>query len=76
MTDDYLIYTFTLNYNPQPLGGVPVVRTSKAAVIVECHYPRYVDQLQVWQTNKHANVNMQIKDLVLCKFCIGRLNLL
>lgn len=43
MTEDYLIYTFTLNYNPQPLGSAPVVRTSKAAVIVECHYPRYVD---------------------------------
>ncbi|XP_040894236.1 zona pellucida sperm-binding protein 3-like [Toxotes jaculatrix] len=40
MTEDALIYTFTLNYNPQPLGGAPVVRTSKAAVIVECHYPR------------------------------------
>ncbi|XP_076589244.1 zona pellucida sperm-binding protein 3-like [Chaetodon auriga] len=40
MTEDSLIYTFTLNYNPQPLGGAPVVRTSKAAVIVECHYPR------------------------------------
>ncbi|XP_042267776.1 zona pellucida sperm-binding protein 3-like [Thunnus maccoyii] len=40
MTEDALIYTFTLNYNPQPLGGAPVVRTNKAAVIVECHYPR------------------------------------
>ncbi|XP_049929882.1 zona pellucida sperm-binding protein 3-like [Epinephelus moara] len=40
MTEDSLIYTFTLNYNPQPLGGAPVVRTSSAAVIVECHYPR------------------------------------
>ncbi|XP_039990169.1 zona pellucida sperm-binding protein 3-like [Xiphias gladius] len=40
MTEDALIYTFTLNYIPQPLGGAPVVRTSKAAVIVECHYPR------------------------------------
>nr|ASL70077.1 choriogenin L [Paralichthys olivaceus] len=40
MTEDALIYTFTLNYNPQSLGGSPVVRTSKAAVIVECHYPR------------------------------------
>ncbi|KAM7414416.1 hypothetical protein PAMA_019300 [Pampus argenteus] len=40
MTEDYLVYTFTLNYNPQPLGGAPVVRTSKAAVFVECHYPR------------------------------------
>uniref|UniRef100_A0A665USU5 Zona pellucida sperm-binding protein 3 n=1 Tax=Echeneis naucrates TaxID=173247 RepID=A0A665USU5_ECHNA len=41
MTQDSLIYTFTLNYDPQPVGDSPVVRTSKAAVIVECYYPRY-----------------------------------
>nr|XP_020468359.1 zona pellucida sperm-binding protein 3-like [Monopterus albus] len=40
MTENSLIYTFTVNYNPQPLGNAPVVRTSKAAVHVECHYPR------------------------------------
>nr|XP_061812533.1 zona pellucida sperm-binding protein 3-like [Nerophis lumbriciformis] len=41
MTDDTLIYTFTLNYSPTRLGGSPVVRTNEAAVIVECHYPRH-----------------------------------
>ncbi|XP_068578817.1 zona pellucida sperm-binding protein 3-like [Cebidichthys violaceus] len=40
MTENALIYTFTLNYAPQPLGDSPVVRTNKAAVIIECHYPR------------------------------------
>ncbi|KAG7217426.1 hypothetical protein INR49_021593 [Caranx melampygus] len=40
MFEDSLVYTFTLNYNPQPVGDSNVVRTSKAAVIVECHYPR------------------------------------
>lgn len=40
MTKDSLIYTFVLNYDPKPVGGAPVVRTSKAAVYVECHYPR------------------------------------
>ncbi|KAM4554229.1 zona pellucida sperm-binding protein 3-like [Fundulus diaphanus] len=40
MTNDALIYTFVLNYNPTPVGLSPVVRTSQAAVIVECHYPR------------------------------------
>lgn len=44
MTDDSIIYTFTLNYNPLALGDSQVVRTAKAAVIVECHYPRYVLQ--------------------------------
>jgi len=42
MSEDALIYTFILNYNPKPLGSSAVVRTNQAAVIVECHYPRYV----------------------------------
>ncbi|CAK6968983.1 zona pellucida sperm-binding protein 3-like [Scomber scombrus] len=40
MDEHFLIYTFQLNYDPQSLGPSPVVRTTKAAVIVECHYPR------------------------------------
>nr|XP_049579446.1 fibrinogen alpha-1 chain-like isoform X10 [Syngnathus scovelli] len=40
-TDEALIYTFSLNYNPTRLGESPVVRTNEAAVIVECHYPRH-----------------------------------
>ncbi|XP_054475776.1 zona pellucida sperm-binding protein 3-like [Anoplopoma fimbria] len=40
LSEDALIYTFTLNYVPQPVGPSPVVRTSQAAVYVECHYPR------------------------------------
>uniref|UniRef100_A0A8C5D4Q0 Zona pellucida sperm-binding protein 3 n=1 Tax=Gouania willdenowi TaxID=441366 RepID=A0A8C5D4Q0_GOUWI len=39
-TDDSLIYTFHLNYSPSQLPNTPVVRTSEAAVFVECHYPR------------------------------------
>ncbi|KAF3688924.1 Zona pellucida sperm-binding protein 3 [Channa argus] len=41
MTRDTLIYTFTVNYNPRTHSNAPVVRTSKAAVLVECHYPRF-----------------------------------
>ncbi|XP_020513430.2 zona pellucida sperm-binding protein 3-like [Labrus bergylta] len=40
MTEDSLIYTWVVNYTPKPLGDSPVVRTSQAAVIVECHYQR------------------------------------
>ncbi|KAJ3598636.1 hypothetical protein NHX12_002141 [Muraenolepis orangiensis] len=40
MSADSLIYSFTLNYNPRAIGNTPVVRTSGAAVTVECHYPR------------------------------------
>lgn len=44
MLVDSIVYTFTLNYNPRDLSGQGVVRTEKAAVIVECYYPRYIDQ--------------------------------
>ncbi|XP_072769826.1 zona pellucida sperm-binding protein 3-like isoform X2 [Nerophis lumbriciformis] len=40
MTDDSLIYQFKLFYSPSQLVGTPIVRTPKAVVIVECHYPR------------------------------------
>ncbi|XP_072241774.1 zona pellucida sperm-binding protein 3-like [Leuresthes tenuis] len=40
MSNDALIYSFTLNYNPKPLGSSAVIRTNQVAVIVECHYPR------------------------------------
>ncbi|XP_038155874.1 zona pellucida sperm-binding protein 3-like [Cyprinodon tularosa] len=40
LTNDALVYTFILNYNPRAVGASPVIRTSQAAVIVECHYPR------------------------------------
>ncbi|XP_062246871.1 zona pellucida sperm-binding protein 3-like [Platichthys flesus] len=43
LTEDSLIYTFTLNYIPQSLADSPVVRTSRAAVIVDCHYQRKQD---------------------------------
>ncbi|CAL8358635.1 unnamed protein product [Lota lota] len=40
MNADYLIYSYILNYNPQTIGGTPVIRTTGAAILVECHYPR------------------------------------
>ncbi|KAM8891203.1 zona pellucida sperm-binding protein 3-like [Spinachia spinachia] len=39
-TEEAIIYTFTMNYDPRPVGSTPVVRTDQAPVIVECHYPR------------------------------------
>ena len=40
MTENELVYTFTLLYVPEPFAGTPVVRTGGAAVSVECHYMR------------------------------------
>ncbi|XP_064168704.1 uncharacterized protein LOC135241879 isoform X5 [Anguilla rostrata] len=40
MTEDSLIYTFSLNYQPKALVGTPIVRSSEAVVLIQCHYPR------------------------------------
>ncbi|XP_051501695.1 zona pellucida sperm-binding protein 3-like [Myxocyprinus asiaticus] len=39
MTDNELVYTFTLIYTPKALVGTPVIRAA-AAVGIECHYSR------------------------------------
>ncbi|XP_067274665.1 zona pellucida sperm-binding protein 3-like [Pseudorasbora parva] len=40
MTNDELVYTFTLLYTPEALVGTPIVRADAAAVRIECHYSR------------------------------------
>ncbi|XP_035243668.1 zona pellucida sperm-binding protein 3-like isoform X1 [Anguilla anguilla] len=39
-TEDSLVYTFTLNYQPKALGATPIIRTSDAVVGIGCHYMR------------------------------------
>uniref|UniRef100_A0A674DN37 Zona pellucida sperm-binding protein 3 n=1 Tax=Salmo trutta TaxID=8032 RepID=A0A674DN37_SALTR len=43
MTEDVLIYTFTLVYEPKPLANTSIVKTSAAMVDIECHYLRNHD---------------------------------
>uniref|UniRef100_A0A4W5RL01 Zona pellucida sperm-binding protein 3 n=1 Tax=Hucho hucho TaxID=62062 RepID=A0A4W5RL01_9TELE len=43
MTEDSLVYVFTLRYTPTPLGSSPIVRTREVVVWVECHYQRRHD---------------------------------
>lgn len=40
MSEDVLIYQFTLDYTPSPVGDAQIVRTTGATVSIECHYPR------------------------------------
>ncbi|XP_051571412.1 zona pellucida sperm-binding protein 3-like [Myxocyprinus asiaticus] len=41
VTENELVYTFSLIYTPRDyLGGGPIVRSSGAVVGIECHYPR------------------------------------
>ncbi|KAG2465346.1 ZP3 protein, partial [Polypterus senegalus] len=35
-----IVYTFTLDYNPSPIDGLPIVRTNPAVVQIECQYNR------------------------------------
>ncbi|XP_045063616.1 zona pellucida sperm-binding protein 3-like [Coregonus clupeaformis] len=43
MTDDSLVYVFTLRYTPATLGSSPIVRTREVELWVECHYQRKHD---------------------------------
>nr|BAJ61010.1 egg envelope protein [Anguilla japonica] len=40
MTEDTLVYTFTIRYQPKAIGVTPIIRTNDAAVGVQCHYMR------------------------------------
>nr|AAI52496.1 Zp3a.2 protein [Danio rerio] len=40
MTDDELVYVFTIDYKPAVLPNIPVVRSNSASVNIECHYSR------------------------------------
>ncbi|XP_043088430.1 zona pellucida sperm-binding protein 3-like isoform X3 [Puntigrus tetrazona] len=40
MTEDELVYTFSVTYTPVALGDAPITRTDSAVIGVQCHYPR------------------------------------
>ncbi|XP_077467279.1 zona pellucida sperm-binding protein 3-like [Stigmatopora argus] len=40
ITDDTLIYTFSLRYSPTPIGETSVIRTNPSRVQIQCRYPR------------------------------------
>ncbi|KAG2467989.1 ZP3 protein, partial [Polypterus senegalus] len=40
MLGDEIVYSFTLDYNPSQIDGLPIVRTNPALVQIECYYPR------------------------------------
>nr|XP_023681563.1 zona pellucida sperm-binding protein 3-like [Paramormyrops kingsleyae] len=40
MTKDFLVYTFTLKYEPQEMLSAPIVRMNSATVRIECTYLR------------------------------------
>ncbi|XP_066553040.1 zona pellucida sperm-binding protein 3-like [Amia ocellicauda] len=40
MTEDELVYSFSLNYNPSLIANTGIVRIDPAVVHIECHYLR------------------------------------
>uniref|UniRef100_A0A3B5KBL4 Zona pellucida sperm-binding protein 3 n=1 Tax=Takifugu rubripes TaxID=31033 RepID=A0A3B5KBL4_TAKRU len=40
MTEDTLIYSFSLEYLPTPIGNTFILKTNPAEVVIECHYQR------------------------------------
>ncbi|KAJ8407588.1 hypothetical protein AAFF_G00274450 [Aldrovandia affinis] len=40
MTEDSLVYTFALHYQPKALGATPIIRTNGAVVGIKCLYMR------------------------------------
>ncbi|KAM7375105.1 hypothetical protein PAMA_014270 [Pampus argenteus] len=40
MTEEALIYTFSLTYSPTPIGITFILKTNPAEVEIECHYQR------------------------------------
>lgn len=41
MTEDALVYSFSLVYSPTPIGNTAILKTNPAEVLIECHYERY-----------------------------------
>lgn len=41
MTEDALVYSFSLVYSPTPIGNTVILKTNPAEVLIECHYQRY-----------------------------------
>lgn len=41
MTEDTLVYSFSLVYSPTPIGKTVILKTNPAEVLIECYYQRY-----------------------------------
>ncbi|XP_070786738.1 zona pellucida sperm-binding protein 3-like [Enoplosus armatus] len=60
MTEEALIYSFSLTYSPTPIGNTFILKTNPAEVVIECHYRRrhYVSSHAVRPTWKPFASNM------------------
>lgn len=40
MTEEALIYSFSLLYEPKAIGSTAILKTNAVQMVVECQYPR------------------------------------
>lgn len=40
MTEEALIYSYSLRYDPKAVGSTAILKTNAAEMVVECQYPR------------------------------------
>lgn len=40
MTEEALIYSFPLRYDPKAVGSTAILKTNAVQTVVECQYPR------------------------------------
>ncbi|KAG2468456.1 EPHB1 protein, partial [Polypterus senegalus] len=53
MSADEMVYSFTLDYSPSQIPGIPIVRNNPAVVQIECHYPRCFIDGKTTNSNSH-----------------------
>ncbi|XP_072235655.1 zona pellucida sperm-binding protein 3-like [Leuresthes tenuis] len=61
MTEESLVYSFSLMYSPAPIGNTSILKTNPAEMMVQCHYERkhYVSSGAIRPTWKTFASKMQ-----------------
>ncbi|XP_004552715.2 zona pellucida sperm-binding protein 3 isoform X2 [Maylandia zebra] len=63
MTEEAIIYTFTLMYSPTPISNTFILKTNPVEVVIQCHYKRrhYVNSDALRPTSKPFASLMQVE---------------
>ncbi|XP_030607042.1 zona pellucida sperm-binding protein 3-like isoform X2 [Archocentrus centrarchus] len=63
MTEETLIYTFTLMYSPTPISSTFIIKSNPAEVVIQCHYRRrhYVNSMRAEQ-QLHFSLHLMTED--------------
>ncbi|XP_076021551.1 zona pellucida sperm-binding protein 3-like [Genypterus blacodes] len=63
VSKEALVYSFSLLYAPSPSGPAPVLKTNRAQVSIQCHYPRrhYVSSDALWPSWRPLGSNVLVE---------------